>query len=61
MRHLAPPSPARHIPRIALPGLTQQEADLGRLVSLLPHVCAEHAPPLKMPPGVRLFCHPVRA
>ena len=39
-------------------GLTQQEADLGRLVSLLTHVCAEHAPPLEMPPGVRLFCHP---
>ena len=39
-------------------GLTQQEADLGRLVSLLTHVRAEHAPPLEMPPGVRLFCHP---
>ena len=53
------PHPPHHTsPGSRCQGLTQQEADLRRLVSLLTHVCAGHAPPLEMPPGVRLFCHP---
>ena len=51
MRHLAPHPPHHTSPGSRCQGLTQQEADLGRLVSLLTHVCAEHAPPLEMPPA----------
>jgi hypothetical protein len=40
-------------------GWTQQEGDASTLADRLDQVARDNARPLKMPPGIRLECHPL--
>lgn len=41
------------------PGWSEQDADATVLADRLDEVARDHAWPLKMPPGIRLECHPL--